>query len=73
MGAHSSSYSDSTKDYGHYKRSKHPSPQASDIHTTAQPDRVSGESQNLLPIDNSVNQISKESGSESKQESWSFD
>ena len=65
----SSSCCDSTKDYSRYKRSKYPSLQASDICTTAHPDRVSDKSQNLSPmaIDNSVHQISKESGSESKQ------
>ena len=62
----SSSSSDSSKDYGGYKRSKHPSSQASNIHTTVQPDRVSEESQNLL-VDNSVLQISKDLGWDSAQ------
>ena len=67
-----SSSSDSIKDYGQYQRSKHSSSQASNVQTTVQPDRVSEELQNLL-FDNSVHQISKDSGSDSEQESWSFD
>ena len=56
-----------------YKRSKYPSPQASVIAPISQPDRVSYELQDLPPADNSVLHLPKESDSESKPDSWSFD
>ena len=68
----SSSSTDSIKDYGRYQITRHPLSQDVTVHTTVQPDMVTKESLSLH-FDNSVRQASNDSGSDSEQESWSFD
>ena len=67
----SSSYTYPITDYSRYQRLRHPSPQAVSIYTIVQPDRVTGESQNLK-CDNSVLNLQR-TQDHFEQESWSFD
>ena len=60
------------KDYGRYKRQRHPSAQVVGIQSTEQPVRIIEETPNIH-YDNVVKQFSKDSGSEPKTETWSFD
>ena len=59
------------KDYGRYKRRRQ-SPEVVDVQATAQPVRTINETLNKHS-DNVVQQMSKDSGSESETEAWSFD
>ena len=60
------------KDYGRYKRRRHPSPQVVDVQSTVQPARTIEETPNIHS-NNVVQQFSKDSGSEPEIETWSFD
>ena len=60
------------KDYGRYKRQRHPSPQVVDVQSTEEPARIIEETLNIHS-DNVVQQFSKDSGSEPEIETWSFD
>ena len=58
-------------DYGRYKRTRQ-SPQVADLPSMLQPVRTIDETSNIHS-DNVVQQISKDIGSESEVEIWSFD
>ena len=58
-------------DYGRYKR-KRQFPQVADVSSTLQPVRTIDETPNIHS-DNVVQQTSKDTGSESVAEIWSFD
>ena len=60
------------KDYCRYQNQRHPYPQVVNIQTTEQPSRIIEETPNIHS-DNLVQQLSKDSGSESELEIWSFD
>ena len=59
------------KDYHRYKRTRH-SPQVADVSATLQPVRTTDETSNIH-LGNVVQQTSKDTGSESEAEIWSFD
>ena len=67
-----SSSSQSMKDYGRYQRQRHPSPQVIYGQTAEQPATIIEETPDIHS-DNVVQQLSKDSGSESEIETWSFD
>ena len=58
-------------DYGRYKRTRQ-SPQVADVPTTLQP-AWTMEQTPIIHSDNVVQQSSKDTGSESEAETWSFD
>ena len=67
-----SSSSQPMKDYGRYQRQRHPSPLVVDAQSIEQPVRIIEETPNIHS-DNVVQQFLKDSGSEPKIETWSFD
>ena len=67
----SSSSSSSSHDYGRYKRSRQ-SPQDAEVPTMPQPDRTV-EQTPIIHSKNVVQQSSRDTGSDSESETWSFD
>ena len=62
----------SIKDYGRYKRQRHPSPQVVDVQSTEQPARIIEETP-IIHSDNVVQHLSKDSDSEPEIEIRHFD
>ena len=71
MSYYSSSSLQEMNDYGRYERRRQ-SPQVIDVPSTVRPVRTIDETPNIHS-NNVVQQTSKDTGSESEAETWSFD